>query len=1280
MSPSPLSHLPSSSLRIEGGLLGPDMLEALEHADLPGQKPQDFGLPPRRPLTEEIAAVFSDARALWQVFRHRLERLPESDMATSETREMWVIPFLRLLGYELRYNPRAIDLDGLSFAISHFLSPLPSSLSPLPSSLSSSPVHIVGFRQELGRLAPSGRPRLSPHALVQEYLNRSEALWGLVTNGRTLRLLRDSTFVRRQSYVEFDLEAILEEERFADFVILYRLLHRTRLPQKDRPEDCLLEQYYQQSVEQGGRVREHLREGVERCIETLANGFLQHPQSEALRRAGERESRRAGERGSTSLTLSTSHALMLYRQLLRLVYRFLFLLVAEERGLMGGDPVYQQGYSISRLRRLTENRAAYTDDSDLWHGLRALWQVLTDEKLAPLLGVPPLNGELFAHQELDDAVITNRDLLTAFWHLAFYDSPPRRVNYAALDTEELGSVYESLLELHPQVEWRGTRPFFRMEAHGEERRSTGSHYTPPELVAPLIQHALEPVLQERLAACRTDAEKETAILNLKVLDPACGSGHFLLAAARRLGKELARLRTGEDEPAPEALHQGVRDAITHCIYGVDKNPLAVELCRVALWLEGHEKDKPLTFLEHHIRHGDSLVGVSDLTVLEDGIPDEAYKPLGSADRARLTEARKRNARERAASLFRHGFVSQPLAEFAGKMRQIAAMPEETIAQVRAKRDAYRQAQASPEFQRLQLACDTYTAAFFFPLPSLLSTPITTASVHEALSRGVLPDPQLAGDVLAARTERAFFHWALEFAEVFVERENTRAREHESKRAGEDESTRGREHETQALPLSSSHSLKNAGFDVILGNPPFMGGVRISNTFGENYRHYLGYAYSPFVGQSDLCAAFFRRAFSLLKDGGELGMIATNTIGQGDTRESGLAIIIAQSGVIHFAKRFVKWQGAANVEVNLIGIHKGFSAQKCYLDNQLVLSISSHLDSSSDIKPALIVRNEGKGFRGQSIGGEGFILEYAEADNLLKNSNNRECLFPYLNGEDLNSRYDLSPSRWIINFRDWPLTKAQQYPDLFAIVEQRVRPARLKSKSSQERVRWWQFARPGTSMKEALISLSRVLVRSRVSELHMIAFVPVDYVFGDALIVFAFDDDYHFALLQSALHETWLRKQASSLRTDIRYTPTDCFDTFPFPPLEYQRAGEREKGSVEAWPEVFRRAARLGGEYHEHRRQVMLARELGLTKTYNFFHNPACQDADIQRLRQLHAEMDNAILACYGWEDLDLKHDFYQNERGQTRFMPSAQARREVMFRLMELNQKMAEEENNGKSC
>ncbi|HUU95488.1 MAG TPA: DNA methyltransferase, partial [Phycisphaerae bacterium] len=609
------------SIRIEGGLLGPEVLDQLMAGELPGQKAADFGLSSRRNLTDEIAAVFADARAMWGVFQHRLARLPEDDLATTVTRDAWVIPFLGLLGYEPQYNPRAHEVDGLKFAISHRAA----------EAEDSPPIHIVGSRQELGRVPATGRPRMAPHSLLQEYLNRTEHLWGLVTNGEVLRLLRDSTFVRRQSYVEFDLKAILEEQRFEDFAALYRLLHRTRLPQSiaDAPA-CLLEKYHDYSIEQGGRVREHLRDGVEECIKRLANGFLRCSGSGELRRRVSRECT-----GNDCITAAD-----FYHELLRLVYRFLFLLVCEDRGLLSADPIYREHYGIARLRRLTEIRAAYTEHTDLWQSLRVLWVVLTSEPAQPslnnqpmasALGLPVLNGELFAPLKLDEFAIGNRDLLEALWHLAYYQErpsqPPRRVNYAALDVEELGSVYESLLEFHPHVAGPTNAPTFDLLLEGGERRSTGSHYTPPELVAPLIQHALEPVLAERLREATTDEQKQRIILSMKVCDPACGSGHFLLAAARRLGKELARARTGEDEPAPERVREAIRDVVTHCIYGVDKNPLAVELCRVALWLESHEGGKPLTFLDHRIRCGDSLVGVFDLNMLEGGIPDEAYKPV-----------------------------------------------------------------------------------------------------------------------------------------------------------------------------------------------------------------------------------------------------------------------------------------------------------------------------------------------------------------------------------------------------------------------------------------------------------------------------------------------------------------------------------------------------------------------------------------------------------------------------------------------------------------------------
>jgi type I restriction-modification system DNA methylase subunit len=749
-------------IRIEGGLLGPDVLDQLLAGELPGQRPADFGLDSRRSLTDEIAAVFADARALWGVFQRRLERTPDDDPGTSVTRDAWVMPFLGLLDYKLERNQRAYDIDGLTFAISHRAG----------ESADAPPVHIVGARQELGRVAPSGRPRLAPHSLLQEYLNRTEYLWGIVTNGLTVRLLRNSTFIRKQAYIEFNLQTILDEQHFQDFAVLYRLLHRTRFPRTVADaEDCFLEQYYRQSLEQGGRVRERLRDGVKACLEGLANGFLQHPANSELRE-------RVLEH-SAALHLTPAE---LYRELLRIVYRFLFLLVSEERGLVSADPIYREHYGIARLRRLVESRAAYTHHDDIWQSLRVLWKVLSSEELAEIFNAAPLNGELFAPLVLDGYSISNRALLEAFWNLAWYQEsssgPPRRVNYAALDVEELGSVYESLLEYHPQVDASGGAPRFEL-APGSERRETGSYYTPPELVAELIHSALDPVIEERLQPAKTQAEKEAAILSIRVCDPAAGSGHFLLAAARRLGKELARIRTGEDEPAPERVREAIRDVVAHCIYGVDKNPLAVELCRVALWLEAHAEGRPLAFLDRHIRLGDSLVGVADPETLREGIPDGAFKPVSGDDRAVAREAKWRNTVEREASLF-HGSFKESLARLAEPLRRLEDMPEDTLEQVRQKAEASRRAEQSDEFQRLRLACDAWTAAFFQKYPNGAGGAVTTQALHDALSRGHVPDARLAGFVQSTSHKFRFFHWPLAFPEVFA----------------------------------------SGGFDVVLGNPPW----------------------------------------------------------------------------------------------------------------------------------------------------------------------------------------------------------------------------------------------------------------------------------------------------------------------------------------------------------------------------------------------------------------------------------------------------------------------------
>jgi hypothetical protein len=755
------------AVRLVGALFSPDLLETLrsDPTTLPGQRPRDFGFADERALRDDLAEAYRDALHLWSMFQRRLERLDPGDRATSVTRDLWVIPLLAQLGYDVERNPRAYDLEGRTYAISHRAGPQEDA----------PPLHIAGARQELGRVDPSGRPRLSPHALVQEFLDRSDHLWGIVTNGLVLRLLRASPNLRTETYLEFDLAAIFAGERFADFVLLYRLLHRTRLPTGIADaKDCLLEQYHQQAREQGARARDRLRDGVEQALRTLGNGFLRHPANRTLR-----------EEVATGQLTPNAY----YQLLLRLVYRFLFLLVTEERGLLGGNDLYRQGYSIERLRRLALESRAADDHADLWAGLVALFQLLRGgdhlpdgRPLATLLDLPVLDGELFGLAPFESWQLANRDLLAAIAALSLVPDERgtlRRVNYAALDVEELGSVYESLLDHAAVLDLTAEEPF--TFAPGTERKSTGSYYTPPGLVQALVASALEPVLAARLRDKKTREEREQAILSLNVCDPAAGSGHFLLAAARRLARELARVRTGEEEPAPERVREALRDVVAHCLYGVDKNPLAVELCKVALWIEGHLPDRPLTFLDHRIKCGDSLVGVLEITQLREGIPDEAYERSDPDEKRAARTIRTRNRKERQGQLTL-GSEVVPLDEAVFDLglltEELERMPERTVAERLAKEQAYAKLQDDERMHRLRDACDLWTAAFFADLRDGAAVP-TTDHLRRALV-GRLTDPRPLAAAQALAQELRFFHWPLEFPDVFA--------------AG--------------------------GFDVVLGNPPW----------------------------------------------------------------------------------------------------------------------------------------------------------------------------------------------------------------------------------------------------------------------------------------------------------------------------------------------------------------------------------------------------------------------------------------------------------------------------
>lgn len=751
------------------------------------------------------------------------------------------------------------------------------------------------------------------------------------------------------------------------------------------------------------------------------------------------------------------------------------------------------------------------------------------------------------------------------------------------------------------------------------RRDSGTEYTPRVLAEEIVRYALEPLVY--LPGPVDGAPRETwlvkasaQLLALKICDPACGSGAFLVAACRYLAERVSEAWQREGHiPDDDPIRDAQRIISERCLYGVDRDPMAVEMAKLSLWLLTFARQRPFGFLDHAIREGDSLLGITSLDqlrtlhfdpergrALHDGALFDVLRPLGTliddAVRYRLKleeqatlDIADAHEKARLDSLAREcvegaGLIADSLTSIA--VTTVQSGERETDAAFVALGDNVRVALSDPDagsgVTRLSAA---------------------TNSVRLRLDREKPP---------GAPTRRPL-HWPLEFPEVFAR-------------------TPG-------------------GFDLVAGNPPFLGGKFISGRFGTDYRSFLvKWLAAGRRGNADLVAYFLLQGAQIA---GRLGFIATNTIGQGDTREVALDVLLATAWTILRAEKSRVWPGAAAIQVAEIWCRRDPSAEPPILDGQLVPGISPLLVPISRVSgiPFRLAANAEIAFQGTVILGLGFTMTPERARELIEqDSRNGDVLFPYINAEDVCERADLSPRRWVINFHDWSLEKSSTYCDLMRQVKQTVQPQRANSKRAKYRDVWWQFAERCANLYKRIADDSSVIAMPLVSKFSIPVRLPKGYVYANRLAIFASSSDELYASLSSSIHHCWVRLWTSTIRMDTNYSPSDCFETFP---LTHNLSALSANVS-----EIMR-------SLHDHRGSFMVANNSGLTATYNRVHSRGEVDAALLSLREWHRKLDDAVLAAYGWSDIYLDHDFRVTEEG-LRFTIS-EPRIEILDRLLELN-------------
>ena len=1047
----------------------------------------------------------------------------------------------------------------------------------------------------------------------------------------------------------------------------------------------------------------------------------------------------------------------IYRGLLTLILRLVFLLYTEERDMLPQDETFLGGYSLATLyERLREDAALHPDTMDQRYGAFAQILVLSrmvhDGAHCGAMSLPPRHGALFdpdryrflegrgsqvagarqVGERVEPPLVSDGTIYRVLEKLIVLDG--ERISYRALDVEHVGSVYETmmgfrletasgrsvaikaakkhgapatvdieaLLEEKPggRAKWLRDRTDRKLTPKvsravrdaqstegllaafdsiidkdatpdvvpksaiilqpSEERRRSGSHYTPRELTEPIVRTTLEPILG-RLRGAPNRSPRPEQILELRICDPAMGSGAFLVEACRQLGDALVDAWHAHDAlpeiPPDENETVFARRLIAQrCLYGLDRNPTAVDLAKLSLWLVTLAKDHPLTFLDHALRHGDALVGLSRKQI-------EAFHWKADAPQ------------------FQEGIESVRIREHVTEVDRLRRLIREADDEVSdwELRDLWDK--ATFESGKVAFLGDLALAAFFHRPNQKQREKLRSQFAGTVLAN--LAD-EYQGWLEELRHEEpplAPFHWEIEFPEVF--------------------------------------DRENPGFDAIVGNPPFAGRDTLREANVAGYADWLSHLHAGCHGHVDLVAHFFRRAFDLLRDLGTLGLIATNTIAQGDTRAAGLGYICEQGGEIYYARRRFKWPGLAAVVVSIVHVHRGVWSASRSLDGAAVSKITAFLfHGGGHCDPNRLATNKGKSFFGTKLLGMGFTFDDKDkkgvatplsemARLVASDPSSRQVIRPYIGGAEINASPLHRHHRYAIDFRDFPLRRSDQgatdqswteanpaqrlawlrhgivpydypeavaadWPALLKIVQQRVKPERDNLKASwgaRPTTLWWQHVQPGKDLRAAIAHVVRVLAISRVGSHMAFAFLPNGMVYAETIIAFPFENHAAFCALQSRPHEIWARFFGSSMKDDLRYTPSDCFETFPFP------------SDWETHP-----ALEAAGEaYYDFRAALMVENDEGMTKTYNRFHDPNERDPRIARLRELHAAMDHAVLDAYGWTDIpidckflldyEIDEETWGRKKKPWRYRWPDDLREEVLARLLDLNRRRAAEES-----